>query len=57
MEREKRTVGNLVETENFSRLVLERADVVKPIIREQLFKEYITGASDYDEILAAGFVQ
>ena len=51
MEREKRTVGNLVETENFSRLVLERADVVKPIIREQLFKEYITGASDYDEIL------
>ncbi len=51
MKRKESSVNDFVTAENFSKLVIEQADVVKPIIREQLFKEYLTGSGDYDEIL------
>ena len=38
------------QSENFSKMVIEEADVVRPIIKEQLFKEYIIGTGDSDEI-------
>lgn len=38
------------QSENFSKMVIEEADIVKPIIKEQLFKEYIMGTGDSDEI-------
>lgn len=37
--------------ENFSKMVIEEADVVCPIIMEQLFKECIIGSGDPDDIL------
>ncbi len=37
--------------ENFSKMVIEEADVVCPIIMEQLFKECIIGFGDLDDIL------
>lgn len=38
------------QSENFSKMVIEEADIVKPIIKEQLFKEYIMGTGDSSEI-------
>ena len=39
------------QSENFSKMVIEEADIVKPIIKEQLFREFISGTSDTNEIL------
>lgn len=36
--------------ENFERMVLEEAERVKPIIREQFLRDYILGVGDTDEI-------
>lgn len=36
--------------ENFERMVLEEAERVKPIIREQFLRDYILGIGDADEI-------
>lgn len=36
--------------ENFEKMVLEEADRVKPIIREQFLRDYILGVGDTDEI-------
>lgn len=38
------------QSESFSKMVMEEADIVKPIIREQLFREYILGTGDTPEI-------
>ena len=37
-------------SESFSKMVIEEADIVKPIIKEQLFREFIFGTSDANEI-------
>lgn len=38
------------QSESFSKMVIEEADIVKPIIKEQLFREYILGTGDTLEI-------
>ena len=38
------------QSESFSKMVIEEADIVKPIIKEQLFREFILGTSDTNEI-------
>ena len=38
------------QSENFRKMVIEEADIVKPIIKEQLFREFIFGTSDTNEI-------
>ncbi len=38
------------QIENLSKMVIEEADIVKPIIKEQLFREFIFGTSDAGEI-------
>ncbi len=38
------------QSESFSKMVIEEADIVKPIIKEQLFREFISGTSDTSEI-------
>ena len=41
---------NYKQSENFSKMVIEEADIVKPIIKEQLLREFILGTSDTNEI-------
>ena len=38
------------QSESFSKMVIEEADIVKPIIKEQLFRELLSGTSDENEI-------